>query len=35
MNALALVEHGVTGGEIAETQVVMTVFDGEIVYQIA
>lgn len=33
-NLFELVAHGVTGSEIAETQVVMTLFDGEIVYQI-
>jgi predicted amidohydrolase YtcJ len=31
-NLFELSAQGVTGGELAETQVVMTVFDGEIVY---
>ena len=34
-NLFELVERGVTGDEIAETQVLMTCFDGELVYQIA
>jgi predicted amidohydrolase YtcJ len=29
----ALVEGGVTGAELAQTEVVMTVFGGEIVYR--
>ncbi len=32
-NLFELVERGVTSGEIAETQVLMTFFDGELVYQ--